>query len=91
MARFTRGFSGRGGLERDPRLPPGQYDAGQTWPVLTAEPTPRLDTESWSFTVEGLVQTPTAWYAPRPAVPPATPTSVTCSPTNRPPPVSGTA
>ena len=61
MATFTRGFTGRGGLERDPRLPPGQYDAGQSWPVLTAEPTPHLDTGSWSFTVEGLVQTPTTW------------------------------
>ena len=29
MARFTRGFSGRGQAARDPRLPPGQYDAGQ--------------------------------------------------------------
>ena len=28
---------------RDPRLPPGQYDAGATFPVLTAEVTPRLD------------------------------------------------
>ena len=61
MATFTRGFTGRGGLERDPRLPPGQYDAGQSWPVLTAEPTPHLDTDSWSFTVEGLVQRPTTW------------------------------
>jgi hypothetical protein len=61
VATFTRGFTGRGGLERDPRLPPGQYDAGQSWPVLTAEPTPHLDIGSWSFTVEGLVQTPTAW------------------------------
>jgi hypothetical protein len=42
VATFTRGFTGRGGFERDPRLPPGQYDAGQSWPVLTAEPTPHL-------------------------------------------------
>ena len=28
--------------ERDPRLPPGQYDVGADWPVLTAEPTPRI-------------------------------------------------
>ena len=61
MARFTRGFSGRGALPRDARLPPGQYDVGKNWPVLTAEPTPRLDTESWTFTVEGLVQMPTVW------------------------------
>ena len=28
MGRFTRGFAGRGRGERDPRLPPGQYDTG---------------------------------------------------------------
>jgi DMSO/TMAO reductase YedYZ molybdopterin-dependent catalytic subunit len=61
MVKFTRGFSGRGRAERDPRLPPGQYDAGHSWPVLTAEPTPRLDTARWSFSVEGLVHTPRTW------------------------------
>jgi len=55
MSRFTRGFAGRG-RERDPRLPPGQYDTGRSWPVLTAEVTPRIDTASWTFTVEGLVE-----------------------------------
>ena len=29
MASFTRGFLGRGHEERDPRLPPGQYDTGR--------------------------------------------------------------
>ena len=33
MAKFTRGFTGRGKAERDPRLPPGQYDTGKQWPV----------------------------------------------------------
>jgi DMSO/TMAO reductase YedYZ molybdopterin-dependent catalytic subunit len=61
MARFTRGFAGRGRAERDERLPPGQYDAGRDWPVLNAEVTPRLETSTWSFSVEGLVQTPTVW------------------------------
>jgi len=42
---FTRGFRGRG-KNRDPRLPPGQYDTGKSWPTLTAEATPKLDTES---------------------------------------------
>jgi DMSO/TMAO reductase YedYZ molybdopterin-dependent catalytic subunit len=60
MAKFTRGFTGRGAA-RDPRLPPGQYDAGQTWPVLTAEATPNLPTSTWTFTVEGLVTHPTTW------------------------------
>jgi DMSO/TMAO reductase YedYZ molybdopterin-dependent catalytic subunit len=59
MVKFTRGF--RGNRERDPRLPPGQYDTGHTWPVLTAEGTPRLKTDNWTFTVEGLVAIPTKW------------------------------
>jgi DMSO/TMAO reductase YedYZ molybdopterin-dependent catalytic subunit len=60
VAKFTRGFSGRGS-ERDPRLPPGQYDTGSDWPVLTAEPTPKLGTETWTFRVEGAVESPTTW------------------------------
>jgi len=55
----TRGFVGRRG--RDPRLPPGQYDTGSDWPVLTAEPTPHLDVASWTFFVSGAVENPTTW------------------------------
>jgi len=61
MGRFTRGFSGRGKAARDPRLPPGQYDAGSEWPVLTAEVTPRLSTDTWTFGIDGLVASPTTW------------------------------
>jgi DMSO/TMAO reductase YedYZ molybdopterin-dependent catalytic subunit len=61
MAGFTRGFTGRGRAARDPRLPPGQYDVGRDWPVLTAEATPKLSTSDWTFTVEGLVEQPTTW------------------------------
>jgi DMSO/TMAO reductase YedYZ molybdopterin-dependent catalytic subunit len=61
MARFTRGFTRRGPAGRDERLPPGQYDVGDEWPVLTAEVTPKLSTPSWSFTVEGLVERPITW------------------------------
>jgi DMSO/TMAO reductase YedYZ molybdopterin-dependent catalytic subunit len=57
MAQFTRGFKGRG-IHRDSRLPPGQYDIGNQWPVLTAEVTPRLDTDNWTFRIEGLVEQP---------------------------------
>src|SRR3954466_7870439 len=46
---------------RDPRLPPGQYDTGKSWPVLTAEATPKLDVATWAFTVDGLVEHPTTW------------------------------
>ncbi|MGA3218858.1 MAG: sulfite oxidase-like oxidoreductase [Acidimicrobiales bacterium] len=58
---FTRGFLGRRQGPRDPRLPPGQYDTGPTWPVLTAELTPKLAVEEWTFAVEGLVEHPTSW------------------------------
>ena len=61
MVKLTRGFSGRGHAQRDPRLPPGQYDVGSGWPVLTAEPTPRVDTTNWSFKIDGLVENPTSW------------------------------
>jgi len=61
MATTTRGFFGRGRAARDPRLPPGQYDARDDWPVLHAEATPRIGTERWTFTVEGLVERETTW------------------------------
>ncbi|MDT7746093.1 MAG: hypothetical protein QOE59_5171, partial [Actinomycetota bacterium] len=59
---ITRGFMGRRRQsERDPRLPPGQYDVGKSWPVLTAEPTARIDPERWSLSIDGLVANPTTW------------------------------
>jgi len=61
MSRFTRAFTGRSKVPRDPRLPPGQYDVGEDWPVLTAEVTPKLDLASWTFRVEGLVAQPVTW------------------------------
>ncbi len=61
MAKFTRGFAGRGRAARDPRLPPGQYDTGNQWPVLTAEVTPKLETPSWTFTIDGLVEQEVTW------------------------------
>jgi len=67
---FTRGFSGR--RARDPRLPPGQYDVGQDWPVLTAEATPRLSTDDWTFTIDGLVEEKVSWsWAEIMALPPS--------------------
>ena len=64
MATFTRGFSGRAHRERDPRLPPGQYDTGKDWPVLTAEVTPRVDLDRWTFTLDGLVEPSRTWTWP---------------------------
>jgi DMSO/TMAO reductase YedYZ molybdopterin-dependent catalytic subunit len=61
MAESTRGFVGRGRAARDDRLPPGQYDARDDWPVLHAEATPAIDLASWTFTVDGRVSTPTTW------------------------------
>ena len=57
----TRGFGGRSHPPRDPRLPPGQYDVGADWPVLTAEATPRLSTSGWTFSVSGEVDSPMTW------------------------------
>ena len=53
----TRGFTRR--RERDDRLPPGQYDVGADWPVLTAEVTPNVDPQRWTISVDGLVARPT--------------------------------
>jgi DMSO/TMAO reductase YedYZ molybdopterin-dependent catalytic subunit len=50
-----------GAGERDPRLPPGQYDAGATFPVLTAEVSPRLEAKDWSLRIDGLVDTARTW------------------------------
>ena len=70
---FTRGFRRRDRGPRDARLPPGQYDVGSDWPVLTAEPTPRLATDTWTFTVEGLVEQPKTWtWDEMHALPPST-------------------
>jgi DMSO/TMAO reductase YedYZ molybdopterin-dependent catalytic subunit len=52
-------FSGRRG--RDPRLPPGQYDTGSSYPVLTAEATPNVDLDRWTFRIDGAVAAPREW------------------------------
>ena len=59
----TRGFLGRRrpAPGRDARLPPGQYDTGTSFPVLTVERTPALRAEDWTFRVEGLVAQPRTW------------------------------
>ena len=57
----TRGFTGRPRTDPDNRLPPGQYDTGTGWPVLTAELTPQIDLGSWDLTIDGLVEHPTSW------------------------------
>ena len=61
MVGFTRGFTGGPRRGADERLPPGQYDTGSGWPVLSAELTPQIDVDAWSITVDGLVDSPTTW------------------------------
>lgn len=57
----TRGFVGRRRPAESDRLPPGQYDAGELWPVLSAEPTPSIDPARWSLTVDGAVPEAHTW------------------------------
>lgn len=49
MAIFSRGFTGRP-RESNPDLPPGQF-VTEDFPVLSAGPTPVIDTAEWSFTI----------------------------------------
>ncbi|MFI1524496.1 sulfite oxidase-like oxidoreductase [Kitasatospora cineracea] len=46
---LSPGFSGRRGFDTS-RLPPGQYPT-YDFPVLSAGPTPEVDTAEWEFTV----------------------------------------
>ncbi len=48
MTVINRGFSGRG--KRSDALPPGQY-LTDGFPVLSAGPTPRVDTDKWQFSI----------------------------------------
>lgn len=65
MSGPTRGFVGRRrtppGQQPARELPPGQYDVGADFPVLTAEVTPNLVPERWTMTVDGLVASPHTW------------------------------
>ncbi len=58
----SRGFGGRRRTSDDvrQRLPPGQY-LEKGFPVLTAGPTPRVDSGEWSFRIDGMVASPTSW------------------------------
>ncbi|HEY4200348.1 MAG TPA: sulfite oxidase-like oxidoreductase [Devosiaceae bacterium] len=49
---ITRGFIGRNaGGDRSDRIPPGQHLVDH-WPVLTAGPTPHIETADWKFTLK---------------------------------------
>ena len=60
MPPISRGFHGRR-RDADPsRIPPGQYQT-LDFPVLSAGPTPHVDTATWSLTVDGAVDEAVTW------------------------------
>jgi hypothetical protein len=54
---FNKGFRGKRNASSPERIPPGQYET-QGFPVLSAGPTPRINLQTWHFTIEGLVESP---------------------------------
>ena len=60
MSLVSRGF-GRREQREDARLPPGQYDVGDRFPVLSAGPTPRTPLSEWDLTVQGEVDGLRRW------------------------------
>lgn len=73
MAIVSKGFRGR--VRRpDGRTPPGQYLTND-FPVLSVGPTPRVDTDGWSFTIVGEMGEKTRWsWSEMQALPSETPT-----------------
>jgi DMSO/TMAO reductase YedYZ molybdopterin-dependent catalytic subunit len=59
---ISRGFGGRRRVPEElaGRLPPGQY-AEPGFPVLTAGPTPDVETSTWSFRIDGMVDAEREW------------------------------
>jgi DMSO/TMAO reductase YedYZ molybdopterin-dependent catalytic subunit len=51
MSVLSRGFGRRRPRPADDRLPPGQYDVGDDFPVLSAGPTPHTDLKQWDLAV----------------------------------------
>jgi DMSO/TMAO reductase YedYZ molybdopterin-dependent catalytic subunit len=59
MAVISRGFTGRR-REHNPELPPGQY-LTEDFPVLSAGPTPQIDTADWEFSIRSGSTTLKKW------------------------------
>jgi DMSO/TMAO reductase YedYZ molybdopterin-dependent catalytic subunit len=59
---ISRGFTRRRQVPEElaERVPPGQY-VERGFPVLTAGPTPQVDTAAWRFRIDGMVDTPSQW------------------------------
>jgi DMSO/TMAO reductase YedYZ molybdopterin-dependent catalytic subunit len=63
MANFiSRGFERRRHTPEElaDRVPPGQY-VERGFPVLTAGPTPHVEAELWTFTIDGMVGNERSW------------------------------
>src|SRR5215211_358284 len=63
MSNFvSRGFQRRRHTpdELADRVPPGQY-VENGFPVLTAGPTPHIETDAWSFRIDGMVGAAQEW------------------------------
>jgi DMSO/TMAO reductase YedYZ molybdopterin-dependent catalytic subunit len=58
MAIFSRGFTGR--QRSDVKLPPGQY-LTKDFPVLSAGPTPRVNLDTWEFSIRTETGQKHAW------------------------------
>jgi DMSO/TMAO reductase YedYZ molybdopterin-dependent catalytic subunit len=60
---ISRGFTGRRRTEQGPpgRLPPGQYDVGEGFPVLSAGPTPHTPLQRWDLSVQGQIDDVRRW------------------------------
>ncbi len=58
---ISRGFIGkRRQADKADRVPPGQYLTND-FPVLSAGPTPRVQLDKWTFSIEGLVRQSVKW------------------------------
>ena len=61
MGFISRGFRGkRRDVASSSRVPPGQYVVTD-FPVLSAGPTPRVNLDKWTFTIEGEIDEPKRW------------------------------
>src|SRR5207245_9397716 len=61
MGFVAGGFKGkRRGTASSSRVPPGQYVVND-FPVLSAGPTPSVNLEQWTFSIEGEIDEPKRW------------------------------
>ena len=61
MAMPSRGFGRGRSRPHDDRLPPGQYDVGDGFPVLSVGPTPRTPLDRWTLEVQEGTDTVARW------------------------------